>query len=411
MIIDIIRSNFKIIIFGFVFTFFSSVGQSFFIGLFNSSIREEINISHGEFGTIYGIATLCSSLTLIWLGKKIDELKLFNYSFLVVIFLGFSALFFSFVNGIVFLAIGIFFLRLSGQGLMAHTASVAIGRFFDRSRGKALSYVWIGMSLGEFLLPVIIVYFLTLIYWRNVWQGVGIIILLTLPIFTYLTIRGINIFSRENSNRHNTSKNAEVIKSWTRKEVLKDLKFYSILPAMLASSFIITGIVINQTFIIVSKDWEKFAIAKSFMIYSILTVATLFLSGFLVDKFTSRKIFPLLNFPLLLSLVILIFFNHPISAYVFMGFMGISNGLTNVLMSSFWAEIYGVHYLGSIKALTGSMMVFSTALAAVVFGTLIDLGYSIENIAFLCAIYTAISIAIVIIFKKAYQPVLLENKT
>ena len=411
MIIDIIRSNFKIIIFGFVFTFFSSVGQSFFIGLFNSSIRDEINISHGEFGTIYGIATLCSSLTLIWLGKKIDELKLFNYSFLVVIFLGFSALFFSFVNGIVFLAIGIFFLRLSGQGLMAHTASVAIGRFFDRSRGKALSYVWIGMSLGEFLLPVIIVYFLTLIYWRNVWQGVGIIILLTLPIFTYLTIRGINIFSRENSNRHNTSKNAEVIKSWTRKEVLKDLKFYSILPAMLASSFIITGIVINQTFIVVSKDWEKFAIAKSFMIYSILTVATLFLSGFLVDKFTSRKIFPLLNFPLLLSLVILIFFNHPISAYVFMGFMGMSNGLTNVLMSSFWAEIYGVHYLGSIKALTGSMMVFSTALAAVVFGTLIDLGYSIENIAFLCAIYTAISIAIVIIFKKAYQPVLLENKT
>ena len=411
MIIDIIRSNFKIIIFGFVFTFFSSVGQSFFIGLFNSSIREEINISHGEFGTIYGIATLCSSFTLIWLGKKIDELKLFNYSFLVVIFLGFSALFFSFVNGIVFLAIGIFFLRLSGQGLMAHTASVAISRFFDRSRGKALSYVWIGMSLGEFLLPVIIVYFLTLIYWRNVWQGVGIIILLTLPIFTYLTIRGINIFSRENSNRHNTSKNAEVIKSWTRKEVLKDLKFYSILPAMLASSFIITGIVINQTFIVVSKDWEKFAIAKSFMIYSILTVATLFLSGFLVDKFTSRKIFPLLNFPLLLSLVILIFFNHPISAYVFMGFMGMSNGLTNVLMSSFWAEIYGVHYLGSIKALTGSMMVFSTALAAVVFGTLIDLGYSIENIAFLCAIYTAISIAIVIIFKKAYQPVLLENKT
>ena len=411
MIIDIIRSNFKIIIFGFVFTFFSSVGQSFFIGLFNSSIREELNISHGEFGTVYGIATLCSSLILIWLGKKIDELKLFNYSFLVVIFLGFSALFFSFVNGIVFLAIGIFFLRLSGQGLMAHTASVAIGRFFDRSRGKALSYVWIGMSLGEFLLPVIIVYFLTLIYWRNVWQGVGIIILLTLPIFTYLTIRGINIFSRENSNRHNTSKNAEVIKSWTRKEVLKDLKFYSILPAMLASSFIITGIVINQTFIVVSKDWEKFAIAKSFMIYSILTVATLFLSGFLVDKFTSRKIFPLLNFPLLLSLVILIFFNHPISAYVFMGFMGMSNGLTNVLMSSFWAEIYGVHYLGSIKALTGSMMVFSTALAAVVFGTLIDLGYSIENIAFLCAIYTAISIAIVIIFKKAYQPVLLENKT
>ena len=167
MIIDIVRSNFKIIIFGFVFTFFSCVGQSFFIGLFNSSIREELNISHGEFGIIYGIATLSSSLTLIWLGKKIDDLKLVNYSFLVVIFLAFSALFFSFINGIILLVIGIFFLRLSGQGLMAHTASVAISRYFDQSRGKALSYVWVGMSLGEFLLPVIIVYFLTFIYWKT----------------------------------------------------------------------------------------------------------------------------------------------------------------------------------------------------------------------------------------------------
>ena len=410
MIIDIVKSNFKIIIFGFVFTFFSCIGQSFFIGLFNSSIRDELNITHGEFGAIYGIATLCSSLTLIWLGKKIDDLKLVNYSFLVVVFLSIAALFFSFVNGLIFLAVGIFFLRLSGQGLMAHTASVAVSRFFDRSRGKALSYAWIGMSLGEFLLPTIIVYLLTFIYWRSLWQGFSILIILILPIFTYLTIREISIFSRETQNINKVNKNIDTVKSWTRREVLKDLKFYSILPAMLASSFIITGIVINQTFIIESKDWEKFAIAKSFMIYSILTVATLFFSGFLVDKFTSRKIFPFLNVPLLLSLIVLAIFDHPYSAFVFMGLMGISNGLTNVLMSSFWAEIYGVNYLGSIKALTGSLMVFSTALATTVFGILIDLGYSIENIAIFCAIYTAISIAIVVVFQKTYTPIL-QNKS
>ena len=409
MIIDIIRSNFKIIFFGFVFTFFSSVGQSFFIGLFNSNIREELNISHGEFGILYGIATLCSSLTLIWLGKKIDDLKLVNYSILVVIFLTFAALFFSFINGIIFLTIGIFFLRLSGQGLMAHTATTAVARYFARSRGKALSYIWVGMSLGEFLLPVIIVYSLTFIYWRNLWQGLSVIILLFLPIFTYLTIKDIKIFSREKEKGNHTNNNIFLIKSWTRKEVIRDLKFYSVLPAMLASSFVITGIVINQTFIIESKDWGKFAIAKSFMIYSILTVITLFLSGYLVDKFTSRKIFPLLNIPLLLSVIILAIFDHPYSAFIFMGFMGISNGLTNVLISSFWAEIYGVNYLGSIKALTGSLMVFSTALATAVFGTLIDLGYSIENIAFLCAIYTAISIFIVIIFQNSYKSILIKK--
>ena len=410
MIIDIVRSNFKIIIFGFVFTFFSSIGQSFFIGLFNSNIRQELNISNAEFGSIYGIATLCSSLALIWVGKKIDDLKLVNYSLLVVVFLSFAALFFSFVNGIILLAMGIFFLRLSGQGLMAHTASVSTSRFFNQSRGKSLSYIWVGMSFGEFLLPIIIVYLLTFIYWRNLWQGFSLLIILLLPIFTYLTVKEISIFSREKKNGDNDNKVIDSIKSWTRSEVLKDFKFYTILPAMLASSFIITGIVINQTFIIESKDWGKFAMAQSFMIYSIFTVATLFFSGFLVDKFTSRKIFPLLNVPLLISLIVLAIFDHSYTAFVFMGFMGISNGLTNVLMSSFWAEIYGVNYLGSIRALTGALMVFSTALAAAVFGILIDLGYSIENIAIFCSIYTAISIVIVLIFQKTYKPVL-QNKT
>jgi len=410
MIIDIVKSNFKIIIFGFVFTFFSCIGQSFFIGLFNYNIREELNISHGEFGAIYGLATLCSSLTLIWLGKKIDDLRLINYSFFVVIFLSLAALFFSFVSGLIFLTMGIFFLRLSGQGLMAHTASVSISRFFNKSRGKALSFAWIGMSLGEFCLPIIIVYFLTFIYWRDLWQVFSIIIILILPIFTYLTIKEVNIYSREKKDDSSFNINFDKIKSWKRKEVLKDFKFYSILPAMLASSFIITGIVINQTFIVESKGWEKFTIAKSFMIYSVLTVATLFFSGFLVDKFTSRRLFPLLNIPLLLSLIILVFFDHPYTAFVFMGFMGISNGLTNVLMTSFWAEIYGVNYLGSIKALTGALMVFSTALATAVFGALIDSGYSIEEIASLCSFYTAISIVIVLIFYQTYKPIL-QNKT
>ena len=282
MIISSVKSNFKIIIFGFVFTFFSCIGQSFFIGLFNSSVRNELNITHGEFGAIYGIATLSSSLMLIWIGKKIDDLKLINYSLLVVVFLSLSSLFFSLINGLIFLFIGIFFLRLSGQGLMAHTASVAISRFFDRNRGKALSYAWTGMSLGEFFLPIVIVYLLTFIYWRILWQVLTIIIILFLPVFIYFTIKEVKISSREKHNKDNFSKNLKKIKSWKRSEILRDLKFYSILPAMVASSFIITGIVINQSFIIESKGWEKFAMAKAFMFYSIFTLLSLFVSGFLV---------------------------------------------------------------------------------------------------------------------------------
>ena len=111
-----------------------------------------------------------------------------------------------------------------------------------------------------------------------------------------------------------------------------------------------------------------------------------------------------------LSLIVLIFFKSPYSAFIFMGLLGVTNGFTNVLVSSLWAEIYGVNFLGAIKALTGALMVFSTALATTVFGLLIDFGHSIESISTICAIYIVISTLIIAIFQKIYNPVLI-NKT
>ena len=131
--------NKKVIIFGFIFTFFSSFGQSFFLGLFNAPIRNELGITHGQFGSIYASATIFSSLLLIWVGKKIDDYRILNYSLFVVTLLFASSLFFSFINSIYFLAAGIFLMRFSGQGLMSHTSTTTISRFFERSRGKALS--------------------------------------------------------------------------------------------------------------------------------------------------------------------------------------------------------------------------------------------------------------------------------
>ena len=93
-----------------------------------------------------------------------------------------------------------------------------------------------------------------------------------------------------------------------------------------------------------------------------------------------------------------------------MGLLGITNGFVNVIISSLWAEIYGVNYLGSIKALTGSLMVFSTALATAVFGLLIDYGNSIEKISAICLVYTVISTLIIVLFRDQYKPQLL-NKT
>ena len=392
----------KVIIFGFIFTFFSSFGQSFFLGLFNSSIREALSITHGQFGSIYASATLLSSLLLIWVGKKIDDINIFRFAFYVVLLLAFSCFFFSKVSSVVFLFIAIFLMRFSGQGLMSHTATTTISRYFTKSRGKALSIGWFGLSTAEFILPVLIVYLLTITPWQNIWVSIAILIIVFLPLVSFALVKNLNFDSREKVNDNEFLK--KEIKNWTRVEVLKDYRFYIICLNMLAMPWIATGVFVYQSYITESKEWGEFVIAQSFMIYSILSVITLLGSGFLIDKFTSRRLLIFMNLPLLMSAIVLFYFNIEISAFVFLGLIGISNGLANVLGSSTWAEIYGVKHIGSIKALTTALMVFSTAFGTALFGILIDKGFSIEQIALISFIYILVSLIALFLVRNRLNP-------
>ena len=396
--------KFKVILFGFIFTFFSSFGQSYFLGLFNSSIRDALSITHGQFGSIYASATLCSSLLLIWVGKKIDDVNIFKFALFVIILLAFACFFFSKVSSVFLLFIAIFLMRFSGQGMMSHTASTTISRYFTRTRGRALSISWFGLSSAEFIMPVLMVYLLTIIDWQNLWLIFSITVLIILPIASFLLIKNLNLDSRETSDEN--IKEVE-IKQWSRREVIKDYRFYIISLNMLAMPWIFTGFAVFQSFVQTSKGWGPYVIAQSFMSYSILSVLTLFLSGFLIDKFTSRKLLIYMNIPLLFSVVVLYFFDTPITAFLFLGLVGISNGFANILGSSTWAELYGVKYLGSIKALTTALMVFATAFGTALFGLLIDLGFTVGDIALISGFYIFFSLILLFLVRKKLNPIII----
>ncbi len=391
----------KVIIFGFIFTFFSSFGQSYFLGLFNSSIREALSISHGQFGSIYASATLLSSIVLIWIGKKIDDVNILKFAFYVIIFLSASSFIFSKVSSVIFLFLGIFLMRLAGQGLCSHTATTTISRFFEKNRGRALSIGWLGLSLAEFIMPVLIVFFLTFIEWRDIWVSISILILIILPVASFALVKEVKLDTRETSKNEETYKE---IKQWKRLEVLKDYRFYIICMTMVAMPWIATGSFVYQSFISSSKDWGPYVIAQSFMAYSICSVITLFFSGFLIDKFSSRKLLIYMNIPLFFATIVLFYFNSFLSSFAFFSLIGVTNGLANVLGSSTWAEIYGVKFIGSIKALTTAVMVFSTAFGTALFGILIDIGFTIEQIAIVSGTYIFISIILLYIVKNKLNP-------
>ena len=73
----------RLLIFGFLISYFASYGQTFFISIFNNEIRTLLSLSDGQFGLIYSLATLTSAFLLIWFGKLIDKIDLRIYTLII----------------------------------------------------------------------------------------------------------------------------------------------------------------------------------------------------------------------------------------------------------------------------------------------------------------------------------------
>ena len=385
-------------------TFCSSFGQTFFLGIFNPFIREDLNLSHSEFGSIYSIATLVSSFSIIWIGKKIDDFKLRNFAVFVCLSLFLATIFMSQISSFIHLVFAIFLVRLFGQGLMSHTSSTSMAKIFNKNRGKALAISWLGLSFGEGFLPGTVILLLNFISWKKVWLVIaGFLILLILPLIIFLLKNyKDNLFNFE-ENKINLK-----IKHWTREEVFKDIKFYFLLPAVLCPPFLITGIFINQIYLFENSDWNLNYLAASFIAYAVFTVFSLQVSGYLIDRFSAVKILPFYLIPMIIGFVLSLIFKFTFSPILFFVFIAITNGTANVLMTSTWSELYGTKHLGAIRSITISLMVFSTAMSPVLFGFLIDFGLSSSKIFLYMLFYALFSNLLLIAKFRSYKPVIIS---
>ena len=376
---NFIHKNFNLLFFGFLIAFSSGFGQTFFISLFSNDFRDTFNLSNTEFGSIYSIATVLSAITIIWAGKLIDTVNLKKYTLTIVFGMAIACLMASLAFNIFFLFLTIYFLRLFGQGLMGHTSRTTIARYFNSNRGKALAISGFGFYIGEMIYPIIIVFLILTIGWRLTWLSSSIFVFVILGLSFYFLLRNSNFKIEKNLN--NNTRFQQV--SWRRRDVLKDTKFYIYLPLSLLMSFTVTGFLFHQVFIADIKSWTIMNLAQSFIFFALSGLIGSIFSGLLVDKFTGRKLIPFHLIPMALILVSLLFSNHVYILYLYMAGLGFSNGFTENISNSLWAEMYGVNNLGSIKALLTFFGVLASASSPFLYGILLDQTNSINVLVYL----------------------------
>ncbi|MGM0608861.1 MAG: MFS transporter [Candidatus Muiribacteriota bacterium] len=357
---------------GFILNFFSSYGQTFFISLYVPHIIKDLGIASGISGFLYGAATILSSITIIFVGKYIDTIDIRIYTVLTAILAVGSGLFLSFSFNIYIFFLGLWGLRLAGQGLMSHISLTAISKIYNETRGRALSIVSLGYPVGEALLPTIVGFKISNFGWRNSMLINSITIFCVLiPVILFFmknpTFKKINNISRFDSRKN----------KFSRSFLLKDSKFYILAANYCVLPMIITGLFFYQVILAEEKGWGIEVITTAFIFFALSRVIFSLYSGKLIDKFKAVNVFPFHLLPFAIGLFVIGFIDHQIAAYLYLFFSGITMGLSNIVKSALIAEIYGTEFLGSIRAVFATTMVLSTALGPVIFGFMMDSGFSL----------------------------------
>jgi MFS family permease len=397
-VLKLIRSEWQLLLFGFLMTFWSSPGQTYLISLFSGEIRAELGLSDGEFAGIYSLATLASAVVMVWSGTLVDKIDLKKFSIAIVIGLGFGCGLMSVSVGVMSLLVSLFLIRQLGQGLMFITSSTAMVRYLDEHKGKSSALAGMGYAVSEALMPSILVALLLWVGWRTSWQIAGVVLIMFMvPAILYLLrnhdLRHQNYLYRLLAENDETERVYRQ-RQWTRSEVVRDKLFYLFAPGLMSQPLMFTGFIFHQVHLVESKGWSLSSWASLFVMYALVSVGTKIITGFLVDRFGAIRMVPLLALPMGIGLVILSLSSSLVGGAVFLALTGITVGFQSTVTAPFWSEMYGNKHLGSIKSLGASAMVFCTALSPIILGWYIDRDTSMDTLAMGGAIYIILTSAL-----------------
>ncbi len=377
-------ANRNILLFAIILTLYSGFGQTFILSLYIPEIIKEFQISQGLYSSIYAAATLCSGITIIFAGKLIDRMPIMKFTMIVIVGIIAANLMAGISLNLFMLFLAIFMLRFFGQGLLTHTSITSMGRYFSRSRGKALSIAYLGFPIAEAVMPIAIITLVLTVGWRETFLLSSVFILATLIPLVLMLLRNFDkskiVEEKETKTRKPGLTAVDEQRTWAQREIVKTLDFYVFAPTVFIVGFTLTALFFYQTFIADFKGWSLEWMAVNITAYAVSSLVFSILAGPLIDKYSARQIFPFVLVPMILGLLVLAFFSHTMATPAFWFLVGITAGANPTVSNALYAETYGVKSLGAIRSIFTFIMVVSTAAGPVVYSGLLSSDFNFNHI-------------------------------
>ncbi|WP_420860467.1 MFS transporter [Algirhabdus cladophorae] len=359
---------------GGVMTFGSCIGQTFFISIFAAQIMADFGITDGQWGQLYGAGTLASGLLMIWAGGLADKFRARNLAILCLCGLAILATAMAWNRSVWAIPFIIFGLRLFGQGMLHHSALVAMSRWFVAARGRAIAVSQLGFSLGEAFLPFAFALMLTQFSWRSLWLLPVIACLVMMPLLHRL-------LSQERTPQSLAAQDSTTGMhglQWNRPMALRHWLIWSLAPLIMGPSAFGTAFFFQQVHFAGTKGISHEALTALFPVYTFSTIGFALIFGAMIDRFGASRLLPYIGLPLVVGFLTLWGAAGLMGLIIGLLFMALAQGGNGTVLVAFWSEVFGTKHIGSIKAFATALMVIGSAIGPALSGILIDYGITFE---------------------------------
>ena len=361
-------------------------GQSFSVSLFIDHFIEDFDLSRTTVSSLYGLGTFIASLSLTWVGRRIDRHG--NRIMFVII----SALFalalmlWSLVTGPAMMLIGFIAIRGLGQGSLSLTGGTAIAQWFSRLRGRLSSFSFLAFSLFQSWYVPMVQNLLDHHDWRKVWIMLGVGVGVTIPALTWLLIRNrLEDFgllpdgaTPAQKNKRSDSETALTVDptinehNWTLSEAMHTAIFWVYLSGRIMTPTFITGIIFHQVSIFEELGYADHVAAETYAKVALFTAGISLLGGYLVDRLRAGIVLAIQLSALIAALGVTVIMTEDWLLIVYAMLLGLTMGSASGFDSAVWPNLFGRKHQGAIRGFVATTSVSGSAIGPIIFGLSYD---------------------------------------
>ena len=242
--------------------------------------------------------------------------------------------------------------------------SVAVGNWFVRKRGRAVSFLGIGLRSGQALMPLVLITPIIVAYsWRHAYMALAVVtfVLIVVPAWLFIRRRPEDFGLLPDGDAPDVATTAtgdsrtvvqDVEESFTLQEARKTMAFWLITIAVMMVVFAQTSVNLHAVASVIDRGVSE-SLSGAF-VFIIMGTAALSAYGWgaLMDRVHVRWVTAVATIFSGAAMVVIIFADNLSLAVTFAVLFGLGTGGWTLAQTLLFANYFGRRHLGAIRGLS-----------------------------------------------------------